>query len=307
MSVIFNLDGTETHSPEVLNLQEELADRIEFHKGHLISGLEELRTYRDDELKASDWTQVPDGPLDSTTKAAWATYREKLRDLPGNAKAPYWFEEADWPLAPGQSEINPEALGFIKSNDDPLGIATTSWVGVTTAMVDKGNFSISDSPGIGTDIIGVGNTMGLEVGDHIKNGSVIGIIAGITTISISLASTISSGITTSYGFDYSRSEEIYYAQDRPELTYAVTASSSTAVIGSGVSFTVTLTNQGSEQDVEWQTSGPLLSIGTLTIIPVGTTGIGTVSLTIPSVDAPDILEFIIPRVAVGATVGVTTT
>tara|TARA_Y100001963_G_scaffold119072_1_gene166028 strand:+ start:3599 stop:4522 length:924 start_codon:yes stop_codon:yes gene_type:complete len=307
MSVIFNLDGTETHISEVFDLQEDLASKIELHKSHLNSGLEELRTYRDDELVTSDWTQVPDGPLDSTTKAAWATYREKLRDLPGDAKAPYWFEKADWPLAPGQSEINPEALGFIKSNDDPLGIATTSWVGVTTAMVDKGNFSISDSPGIGTDIIGVGNTMGLEVGDHIKNESVIGIIAGITTVSISLASTISSGITTSNGFDYSRSEEIYYAQDRPELTYAVTASSSTAVIGSGVSFTVTLTNQGSEQDVEWQTSGPLLSTGTLTIIPVGTTGIGTVSLTIPSVDDPDILEFIISRVAVGASVGVTTT
>ena len=137
MSVIFNLDGTETHSPEVFNLQEELADRIELHTSHLTSGLAELRTYRDDELKASDWTQVPDGPLDSTTKAAWATYREKLRDLPGDAKAPYWFENADWPLAPGQSEINPEALGFIKNNDDPLGIATTSWVGITTTMVDS--------------------------------------------------------------------------------------------------------------------------------------------------------------------------
>ena len=307
MGIIFNQDGTTTHFRDEYDPQEDLKDTIRSYDSHLKGGYQELRIYRDQELSTSDWTQVPDGPLDSTTKAAWATYREKLRDLPGNAKAPFWFDESDWPLAPGQSSINPEALNFIKRNIDPLGIATTSWVGITTTMVEKGHFSISDSPGIGTDIIGVGNTIGLEVGDHIKNGSVIGIIAGITTVSISLASTISSGITTSYGFYYSRSEEIYYAQDRPELTYAVTASSSTSVIGSGVSFTVTLTNQGSEQDVEWQTSGPLLSTGTLTIIPVGTTGIGTVSLTIPSVDAPDILEFIIPRVAVGATVGVTTT
>lgn len=32
-------------------------------------------------LAASDWTQLPDSPAD---KAAWATYRAQLRDIPNN-------------------------------------------------------------------------------------------------------------------------------------------------------------------------------------------------------------------------------
>lgn len=34
---------------------------------------------RDRELINSDWTQLLDSPLDSTTKAAWGTYRADLR------------------------------------------------------------------------------------------------------------------------------------------------------------------------------------------------------------------------------------
>lgn len=33
-------------------------------------------------LNASDWTQSADSPLSDTKKAEWATYRQKLRDLP---------------------------------------------------------------------------------------------------------------------------------------------------------------------------------------------------------------------------------
>ena len=147
MSVIFKLDGTKIIEPDVSpSYQDDLAERVVSHSQHLDSGLQELRTYRDDELIASDWTQVPDGPLDSTTKAAWATYREKLRNLPADAKAPYWFTESDWPIAPGQSGINPEALGFIGNNEDPLGIATTSWVGVKTSMNDVGMVPVVDAP-----------------------------------------------------------------------------------------------------------------------------------------------------------------
>ena len=40
---------------------------------------ERLRIWRDAQLKASDWTQIADSPCD---KAAWATYRQALRDLP---------------------------------------------------------------------------------------------------------------------------------------------------------------------------------------------------------------------------------
>jgi hypothetical protein len=39
----------------------------------------QVRAARDWALTASDWTQVADAPVD---KAAWATYRQALRDLP---------------------------------------------------------------------------------------------------------------------------------------------------------------------------------------------------------------------------------
>jgi len=38
-----------------------------------------FRRQRDIELKSTDWTQLPDAPVD---KEAWAEYRQKLRDLP---------------------------------------------------------------------------------------------------------------------------------------------------------------------------------------------------------------------------------
>lgn len=41
--------------------------------------LARLRYWRDNELKATDWTQVADAPID---KDAWAEYRQALRDLP---------------------------------------------------------------------------------------------------------------------------------------------------------------------------------------------------------------------------------
>ena len=33
-------------------------------------------------LSESDWTQTADSPLSDSKKAEWATYRQKLRDLP---------------------------------------------------------------------------------------------------------------------------------------------------------------------------------------------------------------------------------
>ena len=315
MSVIFNLDGTITRNSEEFNLQEELENRIDQYQDHLRSGYDELRVYRDDELKTSDWTQVPDGPLDSTTKAAWATYREKLRNLPADAKAPYWFEEADWPIAPGASAINPEALGFIKNNDDPLGIATTSWVGVTTTMVEKGSLTVDSSGpvGAGTDIVGIADTTGVEVGDNVSSqGLVVGIVAGITTVNISLAST--SPVEIESSLEYSRVGNLYYAQDRPQLTPSVSAAATTVVAGAGISFTITLTNQVDSQDVRWITNydyDGASSAGTMTIIPLGKTGIGTVTVGISSNWQSDNLYLEVSLyncpLQASASVGVTTT
>lgn len=41
--------------------------------------LQQIRNWRNDELAATDWTQLSDAPVD---KVAWARYRQSLRDLP---------------------------------------------------------------------------------------------------------------------------------------------------------------------------------------------------------------------------------
>jgi hypothetical protein len=49
----------------------------------------QMRQKRDRLLAQSDWTQVPDAPVD---QAAWARYRQALRDLPQSADPldPLW-------------------------------------------------------------------------------------------------------------------------------------------------------------------------------------------------------------------------
>lgn len=54
----------------------------------------EIRTERNAKLTQSDWTQVADAPVD---KAAWATYRQALRDIPSQAGFP---NEVVWPVEP---------------------------------------------------------------------------------------------------------------------------------------------------------------------------------------------------------------
>lgn len=54
-------------------------------------------------LFQSDWTQVTDSPLSPELKAAWAAYRQALRDLPSNVD---WdsvtgHDSITWPLPPG--------------------------------------------------------------------------------------------------------------------------------------------------------------------------------------------------------------
>ena len=53
-----------------------------------------VRTTRDDKLKATDWTQVSDAPVDKTV---WATYRQALRDLPSATGFPW---DMTWPTEP---------------------------------------------------------------------------------------------------------------------------------------------------------------------------------------------------------------
>lgn len=53
-----------------------------------------LRRDRNRRLAASDWTQVPDAPVD---QSAWASYRQELRDLPANTDDP---RDIVWPQEP---------------------------------------------------------------------------------------------------------------------------------------------------------------------------------------------------------------
>lgn len=55
---------------------------------------ERIRADRNRKLANCDWTQVADAPVD---KAAWATYRQGLRDVTAQAEFPW---NIDWPTQP---------------------------------------------------------------------------------------------------------------------------------------------------------------------------------------------------------------
>lgn len=61
--------------------------------------LASIRVARDKLLRASDHTQMPDVPLAPDVRAAWATYRQALRDLPALITD---FDQVEWPTAPDQ-------------------------------------------------------------------------------------------------------------------------------------------------------------------------------------------------------------
>ncbi|WP_431276288.1 tail fiber assembly protein [Variovorax ureilyticus] len=54
-----------------------------------------VRAQRDRLLVMSDWTQLPDVP--EVTRQAWLSYRQGLRDVPGQEGFP---STIDWPKAP---------------------------------------------------------------------------------------------------------------------------------------------------------------------------------------------------------------
>lgn len=55
---------------------------------------EAVREERNNKLKNSDWTQVVDAPVD---QAAWATYRQELRDISKQSGFPW---DITWPEKP---------------------------------------------------------------------------------------------------------------------------------------------------------------------------------------------------------------
>jgi hypothetical protein len=64
--------------------------RIEFQKFTILSQRNHL-------LTLSDWTQMPDGPLNEEKKTAWAVYRQQLRDI---SLQPGFPDTFTWPERP---------------------------------------------------------------------------------------------------------------------------------------------------------------------------------------------------------------
>ena len=52
---------------------------------------------RDELLYKTDWTQIPNNPLTAEQQAAWATYRQQLRDIPQQSEYPL---NVIFPVAP---------------------------------------------------------------------------------------------------------------------------------------------------------------------------------------------------------------
>tara|TARA_R100001129_G_C5254113_1_gene229223 strand:- start:54 stop:272 length:219 start_codon:yes stop_codon:yes gene_type:complete len=64
-----------------------------------------FRQIRNIKLKKCDWTQATDSPLSDEKKAEWATYRQKLRDLPSTITPRFLpnsprIDESEFPTEP---------------------------------------------------------------------------------------------------------------------------------------------------------------------------------------------------------------
>lgn len=55
------------------------------------------RSIRNGLLRDCDWTQLPDSPLSAEVRAAWAAYRQALRDI---TEQPGFPASVEWPAAP---------------------------------------------------------------------------------------------------------------------------------------------------------------------------------------------------------------
>lgn len=55
-----------------------------------------VRAERNRKLAGSDWTQLPDCPLENTKQTEWATYRQELRDITSQSN-PFAIV---WPVQP---------------------------------------------------------------------------------------------------------------------------------------------------------------------------------------------------------------
>lgn len=81
---------------EVRLTEEEIAAWIALQEKAPLAQWAAIRAERNTLLAQYDWTQLPDAPVDT---AAWATYRQELRDITDQAD-PFNIE---WPVVPSTS------------------------------------------------------------------------------------------------------------------------------------------------------------------------------------------------------------
>ena len=84
-------NGSEWIYEEIKTEKEEQQEKTQEEKEQAIRNERNLR------LAYTDWTQLPDAPLKAEQKAAYAEYRQALRDIPEQAGFP---DAIEWPEEP---------------------------------------------------------------------------------------------------------------------------------------------------------------------------------------------------------------
>jgi len=123
--------GTQTKSSNK-DYQEVLKERADIYESDKITQMQMLREHRDQKISESDWMVVKASESGGSISTAWSNYRQSLRDLPSHSRAPNKFLTADWPLSPNETEPSEVVGVFIAETRDPVGLGTTSWVGLST-------------------------------------------------------------------------------------------------------------------------------------------------------------------------------
>jgi len=59
-----------------------------------------VRSERNGRLSSTDWTQLPDAPLSTDMKNAWAGYRQELRDITDVLEGIESLDDVPWPDTP---------------------------------------------------------------------------------------------------------------------------------------------------------------------------------------------------------------
>lgn len=77
---------------------------------------EEVRSIRDNLLVDSDWTQLPDAPLNEAEKESWRIYRQDLRDITEDVDSDGLLDPI-WPTDPtGYTYSDEDEDNFVDSD-----------------------------------------------------------------------------------------------------------------------------------------------------------------------------------------------